>query len=425
MKPRLVLFTSNYPFVHTGGETMFVAPELPCLVDKFDQVLVVPLYDTGKELPLPRSAVVNRSLAEKWKRRKLWYYLLAPSWPGFLRELYRGLFTGGGIGIARVWRWAAVAVATWHWFKRESVGKDRTALLYTYWRGGQTLAAVRYAASRRNLRVVTRVHGYDLYAEAFARPFQPWLTVYKALDLILTVSNHATDYLRKSGVDVNRISLARLGVDAQKRPAPPSRDGVIRIVSCSNVIPIKRVDFTAQVLCALASSRPRQRFIWTHFGDGSDMPLVERSIMSAPGNLTVDLKGRVPNSTVRSYYANESVDAFVLLSQSEGLPVSIQEALAAGIPVFATDVGGVREALYGEDTGGGGGTSVSVEATVEVVADALGQFLLRPSVEEIRLDRERARRRWQLDFNSAQNHSRLAERLLILVQGTAPMNDDI
>ena len=41
---------------------------------------------------------------------------------------------------------------------------------------------------------------------------------------------------------------------------------------------------------------------------------------------------------------------FVNVSESEGIPVSIMEALAAGVPVLATDVGGTSE-LVGENNG--------------------------------------------------------------------------
>lgn len=52
--------------------------------------------------------------------------------------------------------------------------------------------------------------------------------------------------------------------------------------------------------------------------------------------------------SVMKYYATHEIDWFMLLSTSEGLPVSILEAMSFGVPVIATDVGGVSEAVDDE-----------------------------------------------------------------------------
>jgi glycosyltransferase involved in cell wall biosynthesis len=67
----------------------------------------------------------------------------------------------------------------------------------------------------------------------------------------------------------------------------------------------------------------------------------------APTARDLDLEGRVhllgQRDDVRELLAG--ADLFVLGSAHEGLPVAIMEAMAAGLPIVATDVGGVAEAV--------------------------------------------------------------------------------
>ena len=55
------------------------------------------------------------------------------------------------------------------------------------------------------------------------------------------------------------------------------------------------------------------------------------------------LLGNVQNSEIQKFYSKNNVDIFINFSNSEGIPVSIMEALSYGIPVVATDVGGTSE----------------------------------------------------------------------------------
>jgi glycosyltransferase involved in cell wall biosynthesis len=194
---------------------------------------------------------------------------------------------------------------------------------------------------------LTRVHRFELYDEAFSPPFQPWTSVYAALHATVVIAEHGRRYLLERGVPPSKLHLSRLGTPPMPR-ARPSDDGTWRVLSVSFLRPEKRVPLLAQALQALARARPAQRIAWTHLGDGPERAAVEAALAGCPPNLAVDLRGAVTPDGVRAHYASAAVDLFVQVSASEGLPVAVMEALAAGVPVLATDVGGVAEAVDAE-----------------------------------------------------------------------------
>ncbi|MCB2020544.1 MAG: glycosyltransferase [Burkholderiaceae bacterium] len=404
MTASLVLVCSNYPFTGRPGEVMFVAPEVRRLADVFGRVVVAPQHARGEALPLPAGVELDLGLADALRRGGLLAYLWAPFWPGFGTELWRALRQGGLSGCARVWRWAAFAQVTWRW-ARSRAAADEPTVFVTYWRGGCTLALARRAAVQPHTAAVSRVHGHELYAERWRPPFQPWLSMYRDLALVVPISKHGLDYLLAEGVSSERLWLSRLGTEAAV-PARASEDGRLRVVSCSAMVPLKRVPLIAQSLQALARRHPALQLHWTHFGDGTDMPSVRDELRGRADNFHVRLPGHVDNAIVLAHYASQPVDLFILLSEAEGLPVSIQEACAAGIPVLATDVGGVSE-IVGSDNG----HLLPVSPTPDEVASTVHRLCVEASFAARRQMREQARARWSADFNAQSNHRRYARRL--------------
>ena len=146
----------------------------------------------------------------------------------------------------------------------------------------------------------------------------------------------------------NKIYLSRLGtIDYGLNP--DMKDECFRIISCSNLIPVKRVELIIDSLRTLSENY--SNIEWIHFGTGQYLDQIKKYAAEKLQNMHYEFKGSVPNSQIMEYYRNTHVDLFVNVSSSEGIPVSIMEACSFGIPVIATNVGGTSEIVYHKKNG--------------------------------------------------------------------------
>ena len=122
-----------------------------------------------------------------------------------------------------------------------------------------------------------------------------------------------------------------------------SSDNVFRIVSCSGVTSVKRLHLIVE---ALNNWQCDTQIEWTHIGGGPLFDKLKSDIAILMHNnprVSVNMLGWKTNKEVQKYYSENTVDLFINVSEAEGLPVSIMEAMSYGIPCLATDVGGTSE----------------------------------------------------------------------------------
>lgn len=117
------------------------------------------------------------------------------------------------------------------------------------------------------------------------------------------------------------------------------------IVSCAYIRSIKRLDLIMEALPLVAGCE----IDWHIIGDGPDRDKLEFAAKELPENIHCIFHGDCSKKDISEIYTLP-IDCFINVSVSEGLPVSIMEAISAGIPIIATDVGGTGE-IVNESTG--------------------------------------------------------------------------
>jgi glycosyltransferase involved in cell wall biosynthesis len=187
---------------------------------------------------------------------------------------------------------------------------------------------------------------------------------------------------------------------------------VFRIVSCSFLVPVKRIDLIIRGIGRAAEIRPAQEFEWHHIGAGPlEGTLRDLARSRLPRNVRASFKGHLANDQVMSFYQDNPVDVLMNVSQSEGCSVSIQEAASCATPIIATDVGGSPEIVSERN-----GQLIKADPTEEEVALAILAFLDNP---ELAARKGNASREvWQERFNADRNYLSFTELLQAIVTGS-------
>ena len=256
-----------------------------------------------------------------------------------------------------------------------------------------------------DLRLVSRAHGIDLYAERWKPAYIPMQEfALQSADAVFAISNHGAEYLRTSHPAVaDRIHVSRLGVKDPGAVSASSEDGSLRILTCSRIQKVKRLDRAVAGIAEFARQRPAVAVEWTHFGDGALRDTVRAATeRELPASVQWSLRGEIPNAEVLEHYRRYPVDLLLNVSWSEGVPVSMMEAQSFGVPVVGTAVGGVPEIVDHET-----GVLLSPDPTPAEIAAALSSFV--GDGAHMGVLRAKSRARWAARYDAAKNFGRFVD----------------
>ena len=351
----LYLIVSDYPY---GFGEPFLEDELAVIAGKFEKVyLILPeKFNASKERPkykVPENAElielnIQPGIAEKLLALTSWF---RQSWRmerHFIRQVYKQPLDAFHIRVMLAYQALANAfekemtqLLEQHAHPKEQI------VIYSYWMTYFTLGMGQLKKQFPRLRAVTRIHGWDCFFHVNPgnyMPFRPWLAT--TLDGIHPISEAGAAYTRNMlpGIDPTKIRAFRLGIAPLPQPGiSTKKPKTLRILSLAFISPIKRID---RMIEAMAETQDCT-IEWTHIGSApmnepGIQELAYEKLQPLP-HITYRFAGELNKEQIYTFLSAQKIDILLCTSQSEGIPVSMMEALGHGIPIVSVNVGGISE----------------------------------------------------------------------------------
>jgi len=209
-----------------------------------------------------------------------------------------------------------------------------------------------------------------------------WRLLFKKADYIQAISNYLADFARRhgakcpievvpNGISPEAFSGERLASN-KKSETPNVRP--YTLITTSRLVHKNGIDTLIRACAQLSSASWRTNYKLQILGSGPD----EKKLKKLANDLSVGDKiqflGHIEPDKIPEYLSR--ADIFVRASRSEGLGNSFLEAMAAGLPIIGTNVGGIRDFLIDGETG--------LFSKVGDPADLSDKILLLMKNEELR-----------------------------------------
>ena len=265
---------------------------------------------------------------------------------------------------------------------RSALRAQRCQLLHIFFGNTAVQLLPLLCEKTRRYPTVVSFHGADVLVEAEKPAYRKaLLDMLGRVDLVLARSQSLIDALVQLGCPPDKIRLNRTGIPLGKFPFVERSwpaDGAWRLLQACRLIEKKGLTTTLRAFAGFAKTHPQA--LLTIAGEGPDQPALQRLALELGISDKVHFPGFLGQDILRKHLA----EAHFFLHPSEqgsdgnqeGVPNSLLEAMATGLPVFATRHGGIPEAV--ED-------GVSGVLVAEKDSTALADALLKAASDPQRL----------------------------------------
>lgn len=218
-------------------------------------------------------------------------------------------------------------------------------LKYKY---GTPIVATEHGVFIRERLIAINTSEYSFFLKNLLIKFSECITkvVYYKADLILSVNKFNMSWEKMYGANPNKIDVIYNGIDHElfaPAPKPAHLKDVPTVVAAARIFELK--DILTMIRSCEVVKREIPNVKYLVYGDNNAVPEYTKEC-----NDLIKQLGLENNFSLAGYHDKPHQlfcegDISILTSISEGFPYTVLESMSCGIPVVATDVGGVTEAL--------------------------------------------------------------------------------
>ncbi len=242
-------------------------------------------------------------------------------------------------------------------------------------------------------KVLTTLHGTDVTQVGADARFQPLTQFTVRMSDGITAPSRwlAEEAYRNLGLDGDVVEVIPNFVDTDRfcpSAAAPKNPALPRVLThTSNFRPLKRLEDVVRIFASVRTHTPARLQL---VGDGPERPRIEALVHS----LGLSDYVRFLGEQVNLVELLQGSDVFLLPSSTESFGLAALEAMACGVPVVASDVGGVSEVVSNSEVGFLAGVG-----DVEVMAGHVIRLLTDESLHRriSQAARRRAESKFQLE----------------------------
>ncbi len=410
MTKEIILITANFPYY--PGE-QFLETEIGYWEKtKNIHLTIMPVGIGTDKREMSKNISIDYSLINRAKKNqtRLIYILKSLKNKMFYIEVYKQILKQPGRFINGL-----ISFVKYLYFKEKLKlflisNKDKKLVFYTYWHTEVTYA-LQSLKQEYDFLLVTRTHRFDIYEETRKYQYMPIRRQFlHNIDKIFTITKSAEKYLFETyGFEKNIIEMSRLGVNQYNITSVPNEEKIYHIVSCSFLTKVKRIDKLIDAIAGLAGTLEGINLIWTHIGSGEleeELKKYAHHKFKNISNVSYEYLGELKNKEVYMFYKNNNIDVFINVSASEGVPVSIMEAMSCHIPIIAPDIGGINEMIIDKYNG--------ILLDSEPSIDEITKGLTNISFFKEKKSRENAYKVYQDKYSSQYNYPLFIQSILKL-----------